>query len=74
MPLFEYVCDQCGTEFEALVQGARVVECPQCEGKSLERKLSGFAVLGSAPAPRCNGEAACAASCDGRGPARCPLS
>ena len=47
MPIFEYACRSCGHQFEALVFGGKVPPCPECEGKDLEKLLSGFAVGGS---------------------------
>ena len=45
MPIFEYKCGSCGTEFETLVRGSSPApECPECHGSELEKKLSGFAV------------------------------
>ena len=40
MPLFEYICPDCQHTFEELVFGEEVVECPECEGKRVERLLS----------------------------------
>jgi len=40
MPLYEYSCQKCQHNFEALVFGAEKVECPQCQGERLERLLS----------------------------------
>jgi putative FmdB family regulatory protein len=44
MPLFEYVCDDCGTEFEALVRRpeSESAECPSCGGAKLTTQLSSF--------------------------------
>jgi putative FmdB family regulatory protein len=44
MPIFDYQCRQCKNEFEALVIGKTVPECPACQSKDLEQLLSGFAV------------------------------
>ena len=44
MPIFEYVCEQCDHEFEALVYGSGKPECPKCHGKKLTAQLSVFAV------------------------------
>jgi len=44
MPIFEYICQQCRHEFEALVFGKDKAECPKCHSKKLEPKLSVFAV------------------------------
>jgi putative FmdB family regulatory protein len=46
MPLFEFECRECGTEFERLVRKAgetAELKCPACGGISLEEKISGFA-------------------------------
>jgi putative FmdB family regulatory protein len=44
MPLFEYVCSQCGHLFEALVFAGKRPDCPKCGGKNLEQAYSTFAV------------------------------
>ena len=44
MPLFEYCCLACQSEFELLVRTSSPPVCPACGGTSLERKLSLFAV------------------------------
>ena len=46
MPLFDYRCRACGTEFEALVraQDTAPPSCPSCHGTDLERQLPTFAV------------------------------
>jgi putative FmdB family regulatory protein len=45
MPFYEYRCQQCGHEFEAMRPMAdrdRPCTCPQCESTRAERKLSTF--------------------------------
>ncbi len=44
MPLYEYRCDGCAHEFEALVRTGDVPECPLCKGVRLTRLLSQVAV------------------------------
>lgn len=45
MPIYDYKCRDCGKTFEQLVLKNTVVECPKCQGKSLEQLIStGFAV------------------------------
>ena len=46
MPIFEYVCNACGHQFEFLqLPGATTVpSCPACQSPNLERLLSGFAL------------------------------
>ncbi len=46
MPIFEYICKDCGKKFEAIVMGSKQAECPACHGKKLEQQLSVFAVAG----------------------------
>lgn len=71
MPLFEYVCNQCSSRFEALVSSSRTAECPRCSGSDLTRQLSTFAVGGgrkeAAPMP----VSPCGACGDPRGPGSC---
>ncbi len=61
MPIYEYVCQKCKHEFEALVRNVSAVPeegCPKCHSNKLKRKLSTF----SASVPAGNGcahEAAC---------------
>jgi putative FmdB family regulatory protein len=40
MPLYEYQCQKCDTQFEFLVQGDEKVACPECAGTRLNRLLS----------------------------------
>jgi len=44
MPIFEYLCKDCGKQFEALLIGSQEAECPGCKGKKLEQQLSTFSV------------------------------
>jgi putative FmdB family regulatory protein len=40
MPLYEYECKTCGTQFEQLVRTGDVPACPSCKGHELTRLLS----------------------------------
>jgi len=41
MPLYEYSCKDCSTEFETLVfSSEEKVECPKCESESVEKQMS----------------------------------
>lgn len=44
MPMYEFRCTACGTEFEALVRAGDSKACPQCASADVERLLSLFAV------------------------------
>ena len=44
MPIYEYECRKCGTEFTELVRSDEdKVECPVCMSDSVDKKLSAFA-------------------------------
>lgn len=49
MPIFEYLCEDCGTKFEKLVRrpGADQVLCPSCGKSHLEQQFSAFAAHSS---------------------------
>ncbi len=40
MPIYEYVCEDCGKEFEELVFGEQKVRCPQCRSEKTGKVLS----------------------------------
>ena len=44
MPIFEYECRGCGSQFELLVLAHTAAACPSCESQDLDQLLSGFAV------------------------------
>lgn len=45
MPIFEFVCSDCGKAFEELVRlnGMSQVSCPECQSSSVKKKVSTFA-------------------------------
>ena len=43
MPIFEYTCQDCQHEFEALTRASMQPECPRCHSVSLAKRLSVFA-------------------------------
>lgn len=43
MPIYEYRCGTCGTEFEQLILRRTRPACPRCGGTRVERLLSRFA-------------------------------
>ncbi len=65
MPIFEYVCTNCGHEFELFVRGGAAVKnlCPTCQSEKIDKRFSTFsASVGSSrgtaaanPAPACAG-------------------
>jgi putative FmdB family regulatory protein len=51
MPIFEYVCDDCGNRFEKLVRRAAETNglaCPSCGQAHLTQQLSTFAARSGA--------------------------
>jgi putative FmdB family regulatory protein len=40
VPLYEYACQECEHEFEALVFNGEKVECPQCRSEKLQKQMS----------------------------------
>jgi putative FmdB family regulatory protein len=44
LPIYEFKCQKCGSEFEELVFGSSEdVACPKCESSAVERLMSAFA-------------------------------
>ena len=66
MPIFEFVCAECGWPFEELVRSANAVSevaCPACNSQNVKKKISTFAskvsggssfAFNSAPASSCS--------------------
>lgn len=72
MPIYEYTCEDCGERSALLVRGDTEPVCPKCEGASLTKELSVFAVGNTrmaAPAP----SGGCGSCGDPRGPGACRL-
>ena len=44
MPLYEYRCRACDSQFELLIRGTATPACPACGATTVERLLSMFAV------------------------------
>jgi len=48
MPIYEYVCDDCGAHYERIVMnGNTIVTCPQCASRRNTIQLSVFAAHGN---------------------------
>ncbi len=76
MPIFEYVCKDCGKNFELLVRQSTIVECPWCNSKILEKQLSVFAAAskGEGFSQKDLPVAACGSCGDPRGPGACSMN
>jgi len=61
MPLFEYLCADCGYRFEALVVGTKRPEsCPTCKSPAIEKQFSTFGTSGaSASGPSWGSSSSC---------------
>ena len=59
MPIFEYLCDDCGTKFEKLIRNGDKVLCPSCGEAHLTTQFSTFAAHANGKAaeamPSCPG-------------------
>ena len=52
MPIYEYICHDCGDEFEVLVRNGEKPTCPSCGRERLTKKLSVPAAhVAGAPSP-----------------------
>jgi putative FmdB family regulatory protein len=73
MPIFEYVCQKCHHQFEALVYGKQKAECPKCHATKLDPQLSVFAVAAKGTSGNAAPAGACGSCGDPRGPGSCSL-
>jgi putative FmdB family regulatory protein len=66
MPLYEYLCRDCGARFETLVRSwGDPVDCPVCDSAKVDKQVSRFALAASDGAPPAGG------ACCGRGGCGC---
>ncbi|MGH9744523.1 MAG: FmdB family zinc ribbon protein [Candidatus Acidiferrales bacterium] len=74
MPIYEYICDDCGANYERIVLNQKqTITCPKCESSKHSIKLSVFAAHGngakssggssSGPAPSSGGGGCCGGGC-----------
>jgi len=69
MPIYEFHCRSCGSNFETLVRNSsEVVVCKQCGNDDLQKLISAHAIGSGAPDTAC-GSAPCAPAC---GTGACP--
>jgi putative FmdB family regulatory protein len=40
MPLYEYTCRKCSSDFELLIRNDDIPSCPECGSRKLEKHLS----------------------------------
>jgi len=69
MPIYEFVCPDCGYAFEDLVRAGERPDCPECGSERAEKRFSTFGVAGSAASATISGP--CGTCGDPRGPGAC---
>jgi putative FmdB family regulatory protein len=47
MPIYEYRCCECDTDFEKLLFGNQEVTCPKCNSNDVKKKFSVFCSSGT---------------------------
>ncbi len=73
MPIYEYICTECGSKFELLrplSQSGEDVPCPKCQ-KPARRKLSAFACFSISNSGVPTRIAGTGSSCDSCGSSNC---
>jgi len=73
MPIFEYICQECDHQFEALVFGRDKAQCPKCHSKKLAPQLSVFAVSAKGGSATSSSAGPCGSCGDPRGPGACAM-
>jgi putative FmdB family regulatory protein len=73
MPIFEYICQKCHHQFEALIFGDQKAECPKCHATRLAPQLSVFAVSTKSSTSGARPTGACGSCGDPRGPGACSM-
>jgi putative FmdB family regulatory protein len=76
MPIFEYVCQKCNHQFEALIYGDQKAECPKCHTTRLAPQLSVFAVSTKSSSSSVGAQPSgggCGTCGDPRGPGSCSM-
>ena len=59
MPIYEYVCEDCGTKYEKIVLSrAQEIACPKCESTKNKLQLSVFTPMNGTANGSSNGAAA----------------
>lgn len=71
MPIYEYACQQCGREFEALVRSTTVPQCPACQSTELAKRLSVFATAGAGASEAAMAAGPCGSCGHPDGPGSC---
>jgi putative FmdB family regulatory protein len=74
MPIFEYICQDCGVQFEQIVpRYDSLTDCPGCNSSRVEKQLSVFAVAGGSSSSEAFPEAGCG-RCGAASPGMCGMT
>ncbi|MBI3795321.1 MAG: zinc ribbon domain-containing protein [Nitrospinae bacterium] len=79
MPIYEFVCKECGNSFEMLSlssAGFKKVECTKCGGKKVSKMMSTFApaIAQNSSSHACRDEGSCGVPGAGCGGGMCGLN
>ena len=73
MPIFEYLCKDCGQAFEKIVpRYDSFVDCTHCNSENVEKQLSVFAVAGESSRDFAAADGSCG-RCGAAQPGSCGL-
>ncbi|MBN2311616.1 MAG: zinc ribbon domain-containing protein [Candidatus Hydrogenedentes bacterium] len=74
MPVFNYVCEDCGARNELLARGGEAPPCPACGSTRMVKQASTFAPVGAGGAPARPGPCPNAQPCCQARGGTCPYS
>lgn len=77
MPIYEYICDDCGNKFDLLVASSKAkAVCPACKSKGVTRQFSTFAAHNGSTSPCQSGScpSLSAPAAGGCGGGKCPYA
>jgi len=64
MPIYEYVCNDCGERYEQIVMSkSQTIACPKCASKKHTLQLSVFAAPANGSKPSAGSSASSGGSC-----------
>jgi putative FmdB family regulatory protein len=74
MPIFEYLCNDCGRRFEKIVpRYDSQADCAHCSSDNVEKQLSVFAVAGSSSSDSAMDSGAGCGRCGAPQPGMCGM-
>jgi putative FmdB family regulatory protein len=68
MPIYEYICDDCKSQFEKIViNRQQEISCPKCSGKNAKIQLSVFSSALAGGTPKSSSNSSGGGGCCGGG-------